>query len=502
MCVQLVPLTSAAASYDYTSARKLLNNAKLYPQKTGYQKLDARVAELISSFRKNASDTFDLVVAAYDWLVYNVTYDRTITYYPNYDFNSRRYCPVPFYAVYFAYDPLFMREGVCDNFSSAFVVMARAIGLDAYLISGTQVTSSQTYSHVWTEIVIDGVPYIFDPQSDNSVYKSQGKNRHLYFGRPSSSSDMVKMYRPDSSRTPRFKAASTPVDQTPEAGYCYITYAAGGDGKVTDNGLTQSQAQMKARVELWNRKNYSHQFAGYLSDTSLASFGTSVTLKATPSSGAQFLGWYIGSKLVSQSTSYTLTAEKDTFVEALFTGEQFRDVKSGSWYHDAVYFCSSRSLMNGTYVTLFEPDAPLTRGMAVVILGKLAGADVSGYTGSSFTDVETGKWYSAYVQWAKENGIAKGYKDGRFGYADPVTREQLAVFFWALAGYLKYGNKRPADLSRFSDASQIHSWASDAMQWAYSIGLIAGTDTGKLLPLETATRAQTAVMVRKFRTAG
>ena len=54
-----------------------------------------------------------------------------------------------------------------------------------------------------------------------------------------------------------------------------------------------------------------------------------------------------------------------------------------------------------------------SRAMFVTVLAKIDGADVSGYAGSSFDDVEAGKWYSQNVEWAYQNGYASGLDERR-----------------------------------------------------------------------------------------
>ena len=498
MCVQLFPIKVQAA-HDYTSVKSILNNAKLHPQKTGFRTMDQKVESMLKDFRKKGTSTFDLMVAAYDWFVYNVKYDRSITYYPYYDFDSKTKSPVPFYAVYFAYDPLFMKEGVCDNFSSAYAIIARAIGLDAYLRYGKQVTSSATYDHMWVEIIIDGVGYVFDPQSDNSVYNSRGYNNHIYFGVPAASSSM---YRVQDGRinNSKFYAAFTPVGTSLPVQYYYVKYQAVGDGSVSASPIKQSSAQATARSAMFVSKNYSYQFSGWLADTYIASSGTKITLDASADSGAQFLGWYVNGKQVSTYKRYILKASDDVLVQALFSGAGFTDVPSGKWYYDAVYFCFKKSLMSGTSLTTFSPSSNMTRAMAVTVIAKMAKADLSKYEGkkSSFKDVKKGSWYAASVEWANANGIASGYGNKYFGPNDNITREQFATMLCSLAGFLKYGNRVSYDLSKFSDSGKIHAWALNAMKWACKLGIIAGNEKKQLLPRSVITRAEAATMVMKF----
>ena len=159
-------------------------------------------------------------------------------------------------------------------------------------------------------------------------------------------------------------------------------------------------------------------------------------------------------------------------------------------------YAYENKLMAGTSDTTFGPDLPTSRGMIVTILYRLAGSPAAG--SSDFTDVAAGKYYANAVAWAAGKGVVSGYGDGRFGPDDPITREQMAVI---LRGYAKLSGKsvnQQADLSRYTDADQISSYAREAMSWANAEGLINGASATTLLPRGTATRAQAAVILQGF----
>jgi hypothetical protein len=174
------------------------------------------------------------------------------------------------------------------------------------------------------------------------------------------------------------------------------------------------------------------------------------------------------------------------------------DVKENEWYYDAVKFISQNSLMSGTSTTAFEPDADMTRAMLVTVLYRLEGKPT--VTGpNSFTDVERGRWYTDAVIWESTNIIVSGYGGGLFGISDSVTREQLAVILYNYAKYKGYDvTKAISDLSLFTDASDISSWAQAAISWANAEGHITGTTMTTLAPTGTATRAQVATILMRF----
>ncbi len=182
--------------------------------------------------------------------------------------------------------------------------------------------------------------------------------------------------------------------------------------------------------------------------------------------------------------------------------KSFDDVAEGKWYYEGVMWCYENGYMEGESETIFAPSKEMTRAMLVTVLAAIADVDTSTYTGSPFTDVGEGKWYTGAIVWANENNIANGISDDVFGYKNPVTREQLVVMVY---GFMKYMNidvrdVRETAFKRFGDKDTVHSWAVEAMKWAVTHEIISGTGTingaPQLSPRSTATRAQVAVIVK------
>ena len=172
----------------------------------------------------------------------------------------------------------------------------------------------------------------------------------------------------------------------------------------------------------------------------------------------------------------------------------FVDVTDGSWYYDAVYYCYDNGYFYGTSDDQFTPGGTMTRAMFATVLYRIAGEpEVTGE--NPFTDVEAGKWYTDAIIWASGEKIIEGYGKGVFGTNDPVTREQMVTLFWRYTGKPAAEN---ADLSSFSDAGQISTWAADAFRWAVSMGIINGKGNGILDPKGTATRAEVAQIVMNY----
>lgn len=175
---------------------------------------------------------------------------------------------------------------------------------------------------------------------------------------------------------------------------------------------------------------------------------------------------------------------------------KFTDVDRTQWYHHAIDYVVTKALFSGTSDTTFEPETAMSRGMVVTVLYSLAGSPaVTGDSG--FTDL-TEDWYKNAVTWASSNKIVSGYGGGLFGPNDPITREQMAVILYSYAQFKGCDVSASAELTSFSDASDVSEYAVTAMQWAVGAKLIEGSD-GKLLPQGEALRAQVAAMLMSFR---
>ncbi|MBE6685909.1 MAG: hypothetical protein E7591_01605 [Ruminococcaceae bacterium] len=171
------------------------------------------------------------------------------------------------------------------------------------------------------------------------------------------------------------------------------------------------------------------------------------------------------------------------------------------WYSEGVYYCADRGYITGTDKGSFNPDGKLTREQFVVILARVADADLSGYTYSKFTDVKADQWYGKSVIWANESGFVNGVGDGsKFGVGQDMTREQLATMFFRYAAENGVSVDGRADLSEYIDVASIGSWAKEACAWAVDAGLIGSTrtDSKQLSPRMSVTRAQAAKIFMSY----
>ena len=175
----------------------------------------------------------------------------------------------------------------------------------------------------------------------------------------------------------------------------------------------------------------------------------------------------------------------------------FTDVDPTAWYAEAVSYMLERGLMTGTAPDTFSPNSTTTRGMIVTILYRLEG-EPSAANDGTFTDVDSGTWYTDPIAWVAANGVVEGTTPTTFAPNAPVTREQMATILYRYLAAKGYDVTARADLSAYTDANQVSSYATEAMSWANALGLITGDTPATLTPQGNATRAQVATILMRF----
>ncbi|MFI3227150.1 MAG: S-layer homology domain-containing protein [Clostridia bacterium] len=180
------------------------------------------------------------------------------------------------------------------------------------------------------------------------------------------------------------------------------------------------------------------------------------------------------------------------------TAQLFTDVNSSDWYADAIYEMKSYGYMNGTTTTTFEPDSNMTRAMFAQVLYNMYDATPVNYI-LPFTDVSD-MWYTEAVRWASSEGIVNGTSDTTFSPDSLITREQMIVMLYRYATLLDLDLSIDSSitLDDFADSDTVSGYAVNSMEWAYSNDVINGTNTGALVPLNQATRAEAATILMNF----
>lgn len=198
---------------------------------------------------------------------------------------------------------------------------------------------------------------------------------------------------------------------------------------------------------------------------------------------------------LSHASQYAIVIDDHSHA-ATDVSDIFTDVPANHWAQAAIQYVYDNGLMTGISDTAFAPEATTTRAMIVSMLARME--NVTSAADAGFTDVATDDWYATAVNWAAANGIVNGISDDTFAPNDPITREQLAAMLMNYAQYKGLDVSARADLSHYSDAENISSWANDVLSWAVAEGLLTGVTDDTIAPQVHATRAQVAAILQRF----
>lgn len=237
--------------------------------------------------------------------------------------------------------------------------------------------------------------------------------------------------------------------------------------ETVDNGLTVSEPEKPVRE--------GYTFLGWFTDEACTvkySFSTPVTADLT-----LYAGWKKDAPIIPVLPAIIGKPS----LPSTGAASSFSDVSRSDWYYEGVKYVWEEGLMNGTGSRTFSPEANTTRGMILTMLARAEGVNTSGTP-----------WYAAGQRWAMDAGISDGAN-----MEGATTREQLAAMLYRYAKRKGYDVSRSAELSGYTDAASVSTYAVDAMRWAVAEGLIQGMG-GKLSPQATATRAQVATILMRF----
>ncbi len=178
---------------------------------------------------------------------------------------------------------------------------------------------------------------------------------------------------------------------------------------------------------------------------------------------------------------------------------EYDDVKEDDWFEKSVKYVTNNNLMNGMGENQFSPKSNMTRGMLVTVLYRMSNSSYNGK--STFVDVSESEYYSTAVAWAAENKIVNGVGNNSFNPNAEVTREQLVVILYRYAKTMKINTNttEKSDISSYDDFNEISEYSVSAFQWGYERKIISGRTSSTLVPKGTASRAEVATMLMRFK---
>ena len=153
--------------------------------------------------------------------------------------------------------------------------------------------------------------------------------------------------------------------------------------------------------------------------------------------------WAVGKGITTGATATTFNPNGEcqraavvTFLwraagspEPASTVNPFTDVKERDFFYKAVLWAVEKGVTNGLTATTFGPYALCNRAQVVTFLWRAMGQPQSAAQ-VSFTDVQSGQFYTTAVAWAVENGITNGISATEFGVNGICNRAQVVTFLY------------------------------------------------------------------------
>lgn len=165
------------------------------------------------------------------------------------------------------------------------------------------------------------------------------------------------------------------------------------------------------------------------------------------------------------------------------------------------------SIKHGIYIEgypdgSFGPERGMTRAEAATIFARLLaeknGDNISTVAKTKFEDIPAHAWYSGYVKYLNNHGVAYGKTKTTFAPEDAITRAEytaLAVRFFEV-----YGDGSAEIMEkykRFDDVSE-GDWAASYIQAAAKYGWVNGYEDGSFHPSRQITRAEVVTLTNRL----
>lgn len=184
--------------------------------------------------------------------------------------------------------------------------------------------------------------------------------------------------------------------------------------------------------------------------------------------------------------------------------KSFTDI-AGHWAQSNIELLANKLVVEGVTDELFQPERSITRAEFAALVVRALALDTSSVSGSTyFNDVKSGEWYTGVIGAAAAAKLVDGYEDGSFRPHDYINREELAAMVVRALDYAGFkpevsASRQAELLAKFVDSSDI-VWADAEIAAAIESGIVDGMTDDQIGPRLSATRAQSATMLKRLLT--
>lgn len=162
-----------------------------------------------------------------------------------------------------------------------------------------------------------------------------------------------------------------------------------------------------------------------------------------------------------------------------------------SWQDGPVFWLKKNGITQGVSETEFAPERNITRGELAAMIYRAHGNPAPG-SDHPFTDVLR-SWQDDPISWMYNNAITTGVNDNEFAPDRPVTRGELAAFWWRMAGF-------PVVDTPHGFVDVVAPWQQAAVRWLKSTGITTGVNATEFAPDRPVTRGEVAAFLERYNT--
>jgi len=169
---------------------------------------------------------------------------------------------------------------------------------------------------------------------------------------------------------------------------------------------------------------------------------------------------------------------------------KFSDIL-GHWAEASIKLAAAKGIISGYADGTFKPKSEVTRAEFAVMLARMLNLQGNGAALEFSDKASVGAWAKQGIAQAVQAGIVKGYSDGSFRPNAKISRVEMVTM---IANALGFANNSKAT-TVFADDAEIPAWARAAVAAAVGNGLVQGVSGNKFAPNQTATRAESVVVL-------
>ncbi|MEK3724931.1 cadherin-like beta sandwich domain-containing protein [Paenibacillus sp. FSL H8-0034] len=196
-------------------------------------------------------------------------------------------------------------------------------------------------------------------------------------------------------------------------------------------------------------------------------------------------------------TEVTIYSRTNSTYMLLENNATFADIKN-HWAKDEIELMTNKFIVQGVSKDEFQPDQAVTRAEFAALLARTIGLQSEISSKIKFTDVRSNDWFEGQAYAAAEAGIVTGYDDQTFRPNQPISREEMAVMIYRAMKFAGFDDAGAVQKVTFTDENLFENWAMEAISVMADMKIVEGIASNKYDPKATATRAQSAMILKRM----